>query len=134
MRISWSEDYAVMFMDTLAQNFDKRLVALSEVAAENHISFSFLKQLAMLLKKRGLIKSKEGVRGGYKLAKSPVAITLLDIISAINPHYSLTMCYHGANGSNLKCPKEDFCRPKTTWQKINQEIFAKLASVKLSQL
>lgn len=134
MRISWSEDYAVMFMDTLAQNYNRRLVALSEVAKKHHISFSFLKQLASLLKKQGLIESKEGITGGYKLARNPDSITLLDVISAVNPRHSLTMCYHGANGSTLKCPKEDFCRPKTTWQKINQEIVAKLASVKLSQL
>ncbi len=134
MKISWGEDYAVIFMDKLAQNYHKRLVAISEVSAEYHISFSFLKQLAMLLKKHGLIESREGTKGGYKLAKSPKSITLLEITLAINRNCSLTMCHRDRYGLTWKCPKEVFCRPKTTWQKINQEIVAKLASVKLSQL
>ena len=134
MRVSWGEDYAVIFMDMLAQSYNGKLVSLSQVSRENNISLSFLKQLAMLLKKKGLITSKEGITGGYKLGKKPQEITLLDIVSAVNLPKGLTKCCHGVHSASVKCPKENFCRSKKTWQRINQELYDKLASVTLAQL
>ena len=72
MRISWGEDYAVIFMHTLSKNYNNKLVSLSQVSKNNNISIAFLKQLAMLLKKKGFIISKEGLNGGYKDRKSVV--------------------------------------------------------------
>lgn len=133
MRISWGEDYAVIFMSMLADNFGKRLVPLSEVSQTYKISLPFLKQLAMNLKKQGLIKSKEGVTGGYALTRPPSNITLLSVISALNDPMRLTACCR-FTGTTSPCPKEPFCKTKSTWQKLNQEIYNKLHSVRLSDL
>ncbi len=134
MRISWGEDYAVIFMDMLAQNYNKKLVSLSQASRENTISLSFLKQLAMMLKKKGLIVSKEGVTGGYKLARDPKKINLYEIVSAINSPRGLTTCCRGVHGKNGDCPKENFCRAKKAWQRINHEMYEKLSSVTLADL
>lgn len=134
MRISWGDDYAVIFMSLLTDNYTKRLVPLSEVSKKYSISLPFLKQLAMLLKKKGLIASKEGVTGGYKLAKSPKEITLLQVISALNDPLKLTACCGGVGEHKQNCPKESFCKTKTTWRRINQEIYERLNSVKLADL
>lgn len=135
MRISWGEDYAVIFMSLLTDNYGKRLVPLSEVSKKYSISLPFLKQLAMLLKKNNLIKSKEGVTGGYQLAKSPKEITLLQVISSLNNPLKLTICCSGGSGQHKEnCPKESFCKTKTTWRRINQEIYDKLNAVKLADL
>lgn len=133
MRISWSEDYAVIFMSKLADNYQKRLIPLSEIAEEFKISLPFLKQLARTLKKNGLIESKEGITGGYKLSRSPENITLWNVLASFNKN-SLTPCCNNDGKHTLSCPKEDFCKTKTTWQKINQEFLLKLNSVTLNQL
>lgn len=133
MRISWGEDYAVIFMNNLAKNYSHKLVSLSEVARENKISVAFLKQIAMHLKQKGLIASKEGVGGGYKLAKKPSDISLLDVVSAVNKHWGLTSCCH-LDQNEEKCPREDFCQTKNTWQRVNQEINDKLKSISILNL
>lgn len=136
MRISWGEDYAVIFMHTLAKNYNKKLISLSHVSSEHKISIAFLKQLAMLLKKKNLIVSKEGVTGGYKLAKDPSSITLFDVVAAVNKRRELTTCCHDAVDKNKegKCPREETCQSKNAWQRINQQINNSLKSVTLSQL
>lgn len=88
----------------------------------------------MMLKKNNLIKSKEGVTGGYQLSRPPTEITLLQVISALNNTLRLTACCGGSELHRENCPKEAFCKAKTTWQKINQEIYDKLNSVKLADL
>ncbi len=88
----------------------------------------------MLLKKNNLIKSKEGVTGGYQLAKSPKEITLLQVISALNDPLKLTACCGGKDQHTENCPKESFCKTKTTWKRINLEIYDKLNGVKLADL
>ncbi|MCL5675845.1 MAG: Rrf2 family transcriptional regulator [Patescibacteria group bacterium] len=134
MRISWGEDYAVIFMSELTDNYNKKLVPLSAVSKKYQISLPFLKQLAMMLKKNNLIKSKEGITGGYQLAKDPKEITLLQVISALNNSMKLTACCGGIGAHKKNCPKEAFCKTKSTWKRINQEILDKLNSVKLSDL
>lgn len=123
-------------MHTLSKNYNNKLVSLSQVSKNNNISIAFLKQLAMLLKKKGFIISKEGLNGGYKLAKNPNQITLFDVVSAVNKHRELTECCHESHSKNKKkkCLREDFCKAKNAWQRINQQINNNLKSVTLSQL
>lgn len=134
MNLSWGEDYAVILMSKLADNYQKRLIPLSEIAKEYKISYPFLKQLARILKKEGLIESKEGITGGYKLAKQPSKITLWQVISSFQKKGLTNCCRSLDKKHTLSCSKELFCRTKTTWQKINQEILVKLNSVTLDQL
>lgn len=134
MRVSWGEDYAVIFMDALAKSYQKRLVSLSEISRKNQISHGFLKQLSVKLKRKKLIKSKEGVGGGYELAKNPKNISLLDIVSAINKHWNLTYCCHLSGGTPHTCPREGNCPTRNTWQRVNQELADKLKTISLQSL
>ena len=61
------------------------------------------------LARRGLLTSHQGTRGGYRLAKAPSAISVADIIQAIDGPLTVTACSTEAEncGQYAKCSVRD---------------------------
>lgn len=128
MKITKYQDYGILLMAKLAQNWRKRLVPLSEVGRFYHISPLFLKHLAAALKKAKLIKSKEGASGGYALVRHPETISLRQILQVFaGPQILAPGCL------NTSCPVKK-CAPKLVWQKINKEILKSLEKISLAEV
>ncbi len=73
-------------MVQLAKRHDgKTLTRLDELAQREAVSGNFLVQILNDLKRDGLVDSRRGKAGGYLLGRSPVNITLLDIVNAVEP-------------------------------------------------
>ena len=84
IRLSRREDYAVILVNKLATEYNKRLVPLSEIAKEYNISLLFLRNLANELRSAGLIKAVEGKLGGYYLSKDAKKIKMGDILEVFS--------------------------------------------------
>ncbi len=85
MRLSAKAQYACVAMVELACNYgEKNPVHLKSIAENHGISQRFLVQILLQLKGSGLVESTRGAAGGYQLGKAPTAITLADIIHAID--------------------------------------------------
>lgn len=63
-----------------------------DLAELQGISASFIAKIFPKLEKAGIVQAAEGIRGGYRLAKAPADITLLEIIDAIEGHKPLFNC------------------------------------------
>jgi Rrf2 family protein len=84
MRISAKGRYALVALIEIArQSRTGELAPVISISERFGISKLFLEQAAALLKKSGIISSVKGARGGYQLAKEASAITVLDILQAI---------------------------------------------------
>lgn len=82
MKISTKGLYAVRFMVFLAQRGNgQNPVPLKEVAEATDISRKYLEQIASSLAAAQLVRSIRGASGGYRLAKSPMSISVLDILN-----------------------------------------------------
>lgn len=115
-------------MIKLAQNWPRRLVPLSEVASSYHLSEFFLKRIARALKRAKLIKSKEGAKGGYALARHPKTINIAQVMEVFaGPQILSPGCL------NTFCPVKK-CPPKIVWQKINKEILKSLEKISLLEV
>ena len=77
-KLSQKADYGLMLLSSLARS--KKLIPISAIAQKNQISPKFLSQVANELKRAGILTSKEGIAGGYSLAKSAGEIKLLDVL------------------------------------------------------
>src|SRR3990167_8577050 len=80
-RLSQKADYGLILLSDLAKS--KSLTSVSKIANKNQISPKFLSQIAHDLKEAGILTSKEGVLGGYTLAKSARDIKLLDVLKIL---------------------------------------------------
>jgi|DewCreStandDraft_4_1066084.scaffolds.fasta_scaffold03407_18 Rrf2 family cysteine metabolism transcriptional repressor len=129
MKITREEDFAMIFMISLAENYSKGFISLSNIADKNKLSPLFLKHIVSKLLKNGLIKSREGLYGGYKLAKSSGSISIAQILKAISEDVIIPYCLH----RNCRVREKDcFCLP--FWLKINRKIYSYLDNIKLSDL
>ena len=62
---------------------DSRPMRIGEIAERKAIPSSYLVQILIELKSKGLIQSRRGKAGGYVLARSPREITVGDVLRAI---------------------------------------------------
>lgn len=86
MRISQKLDYASRALVHLARKHDGDSVQRSEaIAASEAIPPSFLAQILHELKRLGLVTSRRGKTGGWKLTRPPGEITLLTVVEGLEP-------------------------------------------------
>ena len=76
-------DYALRAALCLARSFPGGSYRkLREIAAETEIPERYTHEIVSLLVRAGLVEAMSGKMGGYRLAKQPAAISLLDVIEA----------------------------------------------------
>jgi Rrf2 family protein len=83
MRISAKADYAVRAMVELAANNDEKPVKAERIATAQDIPLNFLENILGELRHAGLVRSHRGAEGGFRLAKDASAVTVADIIRAV---------------------------------------------------
>lgn len=84
MQVSAKTQYACIAILELARNFDsKEPVRIRKIAEEHNIPARFLVQILIHMRNAGLVQSTRGAAGGYKLARDPRAISLKEVMHAV---------------------------------------------------
>ena len=84
MQIVTKGRQAVIAMLDLALRNDHGPIALASIGARQKISLSYLESLFARLRQRGLVRSTRGAGGGYGLARDAFAITMAEIVLAVD--------------------------------------------------
>jgi Rrf2 family iron-sulfur cluster assembly transcriptional regulator len=90
---------------------------------------SYLEQLFGKLRRHGLVDSVRGPGGGYNLARDATAVSVADIILAVDEPIDATQC-----GGKENCLDDRRCMTHELWASLNTHIFSFLRSVSLEQL
>ena len=125
MKLTSKGQYAIQAMIDIAVHRTKSSepISLREVASNKSIPLPFLEQIAIKLRRAGLLKSVRGASGGYILAKERKQISIADIIQAVEGQINVT-----PNASN------DLGVTSQLWQKLNRNIYSILKSITLEDL
>ena len=83
MLISGKGRYAITAMMSLAINDQQGPVSLADISQSQGISLSYLEQIFSRLRRKGLVKGTRGRRGGYCLGRAAQAISMGDIVRAV---------------------------------------------------
>ncbi|MCB2222544.1 MAG: Rrf2 family transcriptional regulator [Actinobacteria bacterium] len=131
MRITLTRrgDYAVRAAFDVASHHPQRRKA-AQIAASMDIPRAFLSRVAALLTAAGVFEAAAGPRGGYTLAGSPSAISLLDVVEAAEGPLDLTECVLRGG----PCSWEDRCAVHDTWAAAQETFRSSLASTSLADL
>ena len=84
MRVSAKTDYAIRAALELAAATDDKPVKGERIATAQAIPLRFLENILMQLRHAGLVDSRRGADGGYRLARPAADVTLADVIRAID--------------------------------------------------
>jgi Rrf2 family protein len=98
VQISAKTDYALRAMCLLAGQPADRAVKADEIAAAQDIPRAFLDGILLDLRRAGLVLSRRGPVGGHRLAKPPAAISVADVVRAMEGPLALV---HGARPEEL---------------------------------
>jgi len=129
MRLTTKGRFAVTAMLDLAMQPGNRPVTLAGISQRQSISLSYLEQLFGKLRRRMLVESVRGPGGGYTLARSLDAVSVADIITAVDEPLDATQC-----GGKENCHDEQKCITHDLWVVLNRHILDYLSGVTLRQL
>ncbi len=135
MKLSTKSRYSVTALYELALHYGEGAVPLKEVSEAQGISENYLEQLMSTLRKKGLVQSVRGAQGGYMLAKSPCAISIGEIITAIEGPIALVDCLLAdAGAKDQACTRAGACVTRNVWGKVGDSIRQVLNSITLKDL
>lgn len=82
--ITSKSPYAVAALAELARSSSEQPVPIGELARKRDVPVQFLEQLFAALRRAGVISSQRGVKGGYRFARDPSTITVLEIVELLD--------------------------------------------------
>ena len=96
-----------MALADIARFKNNEPISLRDISVRQGISLVYLEQLFLKLKKKEIVKSIRGKKGGYNLNKAPDKIKISDILSAVEEKVKTIGCQKhskkGCNGKSAKC-------------------------------
>lgn len=142
MRLSSFADYAVVLMSAAARHCGHAGLApansekapkmnATTLSAETGIPLPTAQKLVSRLSAAGLLESSRGTGGGVRLSRPPAAITLADVVEAVEGPIAMTACTEqGTHDCNL----ETDCRIRPHMNMANDAIRQALARVTIASL
>lgn len=131
MRLSSMADYAVVTMSAAARHCGGVRVSAAQLAEETGLPAPTVQKLVSRLTAAGLLRSVRGAHGGLKLARPAAAITLADIVEAVEGPIALASC---SEEGRHDCAIEAGCTVRPHWPLVNQALRGALADVPLTRL
>lgn len=128
MRLSNLADYAVVVMTAAARHCGGGRSSAAELAAETGLPVPTVQKLVSKLSAAGLLRSVRGAGGGFQLARPAAAISLADIVEAVEGPIALAACIEG------ECAMDHDCRVRPHWPTVNAALRGALAGIPLTQL
>lgn len=121
MQITKQTDYAIRCVLFLSRSPDK-VFMIDSISAKMNIPRSFLAKILQRLAKAGIVESLRGVKGGFRIARKPSDISLLDVVEAIEGSVAMNKC---AVDKKL-CELSNTCSVHPVWVEIRKDVETRL--------
>ena len=133
IRLSRLTDYSVVVLGRLAaeRGRDVGPTTAAEIAEATLLPAPTVAKILKLLARGEVVLSHRGHQGGYSLARDPDAITVADIVTALDGPIALTACVDGHEGD---CSVENMCAIRGHWDAVNTAVRSALDSVTLADM
>ena len=82
--ITSKSPYAVLALAELGRSGSSEPVPIGDLAGKREVPVQFLEQLFAVLRRAGIISSQRGVKGGYRFARDPATVTVLEIVELLD--------------------------------------------------
>ena len=110
------------------------VVRIQEISTRQNIPKRFLEQILNDLKSAGMLESKRGIAGGYRLKRDPENITLAEVIRHIEGPLAPVSCVSERFYEKCSCPNEDKCAIRSVMKEVRDAIVKILEDVTVAQM
>lgn len=130
IRINRETDYGIGILSLMARSRDTRYNAAT-LAEQRGLPLPIVSKILKHLARDGILVSYRGAKGGYGLARSPEAISVADIIAALEGPIQLTEC--AEEGIDV-CQYGSQCNVSANWSRINSVVREALDNITLAEM
>jgi Rrf2 family transcriptional regulator, cysteine metabolism repressor len=134
MKLSLRGEYALRAMLVLGLNYEQPVVRIQAISDQQNIPKRFLEQILNDLKSAGIVQSKRGVAGGYRLARQPEQITLASVVRHIEGALAPVSCVSERFYEKCSCPDESRCAIRAVMKEVRDAIVAIVERVTIADL
>ena len=107
MMISTKGRYALQVMLDLAQQCPDAYISLHEISQRQAVSMKYLEAIVAMLNKAGMVESRRGKSGGYRLTRAPEDYTVGAIHHSHSDNYTDIFGHQQENGDILDKLNDD---------------------------
>src|SRR5436190_19596055 len=122
MKLSLRGEYALRALLVLGLNYGKDVVRIQAISDHQNVPKRFLEQILNDLKSAGVVQSRRGVAGGYRLAKPPEEITLAAVVRHIEGALAPVSCVSERFYEKCSCPDEARCAIRSVMKEIRHAV------------
>lgn len=134
MKLSVRGEYALRALIVLGLNRDKSVIPIQEISKVQNIPKRFLEQILNDLKSAGIVESKRGVAGGYRLKMPADRITMAEVIRHIEGPLATVSCVSERFYEKCSCPDEEKCGIRSVMMDVRSAIVKILETMTVAQL
>jgi FeS assembly SUF system regulator len=122
-------DYGVIVATHLAVGSERQMTAAA-LAEETRLPRATVAKVLKALAHGGIVAGARGAAGGYRLARPASAISVAEVVAAIDGAIGVTQCTTHVPA----CERSTFCPTRPHWHRINQAVGTALGAVMLSDM
>ena len=131
MRLTSLADYAVVMMAAAARRSSGERLTAALLAEETGVPLPTAQELTGRLAAAGLLETARGAGGGFRLARPAGAISLADIVEAVEGPIGMTAC---VDSERHLCALESCCQVRPHMSVVNGAVRGALAGITLEGL
>jgi FeS assembly SUF system regulator len=127
-------DYGVIIAAELAADPERQATA-SALAAATQLPQATVSKVLKNLAHAGIVAGSRGAAGGYRLARPAEAVSVAEVVAAIDGDIGITQCTsHATVAHPATCERTHFCPTRPHWQRINSAVSTALSAVTLADM
>ena len=130
MRLTRQGDYAVRVMLDLASQPAGVPIRQAQIQVRQDVPAAYLTKIVQALARADLVRTLPGAHGGVTLSAPAEAITLLQVIEAVEGPMRLNRCVEAPGA----CPRDRFCPVHPVWVRLQSLVTRELAGVTIGAL
>lgn len=127
LRITKITDYGFILLAHMANQDEGKLHNAKDLSASIGIPLPTVSKVLKILTQGGILKSHQGSKGGYSLAKPASQISAAEIIESVEGPVAITDC-SSADG----CQRN--CQVSPSWQRVNGAVIGALSELTLADM
>src|SRR4051794_12215764 len=134
MKLSTRGEYALRALLVLGLNYGPQVVRIQAISDEQNIPKRFLEQILNDLKSAGIVESKRGIAGGYRLARPPENITIAAVIRHLEGALAPISCVSERFYEKCSCPDEQRCAIRSVMKEVREAVVKIVEKVTVAEL
>jgi Rrf2 family transcriptional regulator, cysteine metabolism repressor len=134
MKLSLRGEYALRALLVLGLNYSQPVVKIHTISEQQNIPKRFLEQILNDLRSAGIVQSRRGAAGGYRLARAPEEITLASVIRQIEGALAPVTCVSERFYEKCSCPDEARCAIRSVMKEVREAILQVVDRVTIAEL